>query len=239
MPAWQAVAERQKQSASKWWLVTQPDHAALAGDLAARLEFAAIPPLSSAVSHAIAVHDAGWAKFDNNAAAATQASRDLPLSFLDIRPSQFLIAWADSIQAAEEIGAVGGIIVSEHFSRLGRSRLASRIDCAEDVHRLQQFLHNESSRQARLRADADESTTQLDMLTDVLQFCDLVSLYLCCGAAEPAEFPQQFGGSRIRVHRDGNAFLFTPALFGRGTNLAVSAREFPGSRASTLAFLLD
>ncbi|HVO61133.1 MAG TPA: DUF3891 family protein [Terriglobales bacterium] len=238
IPAWQAVEKRQKQSADKWWLITQPDHAVFAGDLAAQLDFPAIPTLSSEVISAIAVHDAGWGQFDNDAAILALAVPILPRSFLKIAPAQFLIAWTDSINAAERISPAGGIIVSEHFSRLTRSRLGSRTDSEQDVQRLEEFLRHESRRQARLRAHAHESASELESLTDVLQFCDLVSLYLCCGASEPAEFPQRFGASSIRVRCEEDAFLFTPPVFGRGAALGISARRHPGGQPDALPFLL-
>jgi uncharacterized protein DUF3891 len=244
IPAWHAVETKQKQAAHEWWVITQPDHAALAGDIAARLDQRAIPTLSAEVIRAISAHDAGWAAFDlpekadldHLGAAAAPAPR--PLSFLEIPPRHFLVAWTDSIAAAERIGAVGGIIVSEHFSRLARSRLASRKDAPEDVGRLEQFLADESCRQARLRNQVQASPSQLEALTDVLQFCDLVSLYLCCGADEPAEFPQQFGGTMVQVRCEGDAFLFTPPVFGRGAALGVSARRYPGKQFETLPLLL-
>ena len=240
IPAWRAVERRQRQRARDWWLVAQPDHAALAGDLAARLDFPTIPALSTEVIDAISAHDAGWAKFDS-VTTLTTASLKLtsPVSFLEICPVDFLVAWVGSINAAERIGTLGGIIVSEHFSRLGQSRLASRNDSAEDVSRLRQFLSEESARQARLCDAVEASASELEALTDVLQFCDLVSLYLCCGAGEPAEFPQQFDGTTIQVRRDGDAFLFTPPVFGRGASLGVSARRYLGqAQNGTIPFLV-
>ncbi len=239
VPAWQAVEHRQRQSADQWWLVTQPDHAVLAGDLAARLDFPSHPPLSPTVIRAIAVHDAGWARFDHRVATAAPAAPDLPLSFLGIVPSQFLMAWRDSIEEAERIAPIGGIIVSEHFRRLAQARLSSRSDSPEDVQRLQVFLRDENSRQRRLRSGLQEADSEVEFLTDVLQFCDLASLYLCCGADEPAEFPQQFGGARIGVRRQEDAYLFTPPVFGSGTALGVSARSYPGAAVSVLPFLLS
>ena len=246
--AWQAVEQRQRQSADAWWLVAQTDHAALAGDLAARLDFSSIPALSGHVIRAIALHDAGWAQFDNKDHLATAAKpapsgvegavMTTPKSFLAIAPAQFLIAWTDSINAAASTGPAGELIVSEHFCRLARNRLASRSDSQQDKHRLEEFLSNEACRQARLRAGSQQSPEQLEVLTDILQFCDLASLYLCCGADEPAEFPQQFGGSKIRVDCEGDAFLFTPPVFGRGTALGVSVRSYPAGRVSSLPFLL-
>jgi Protein of unknown function (DUF3891) len=240
VPAWQAVEKRQRQSADAWWLIAQTDHAVLAGDLAARLEFTSIPALSSDVIRAIALHDAGWAQFDNQINVETSASAApmLPLSFLEIAPAQFLIAWKDSIDAAATTATVGETIVSEHFCRLARNRLAFRSDFQEDVRMIEGFLSHEARRQAPLRARIHESAHQLETLTDVLQFCDLVSLYLCCGADEPAVFPQKFGESEIRVRCEEDAFLFTPPVFGRGAALGVSARRHPCGRPGTIPFLL-
>jgi len=234
-PAWQAVEKKQMQAAQDWWLVTQTDHAALAGDLAARLDFPAIPALSSEVIRAIAAHDAGWTQFD---AAVIGPHVCPPKSFLAISPAQFLIAWVDSIRAAEEIAAIAGILVSQHFSRLARTRLASRDDSPEDVQRLEAFLSHEGNRQAHLGRQVNQSAAVLEVLTDVLQFCDLVSLYLCCGAEQAAEFPQEFDGLKIRVHCEGDAFLFTPPVFGQGTALWTSAYRYTSNQVGTLPFLL-
>src|SRR2546429_5323874 len=37
--------KKQRQAANDWWLIAQPDHAALAGDLAANLNSPLFPPL--------------------------------------------------------------------------------------------------------------------------------------------------------------------------------------------------
>jgi hypothetical protein len=235
------VEEKQKQPAKEWWVIAQPDHAALAGDLAAQLDCPAIPRLSIEVIRAISAHDAGWAEFDAAQTTGVAGAQNLPppLSFLEIAPVDFLVAWIASIEVAERIGAMGGIIVSEHFSRLARSRLASRYDAPEDVQRLDEFLSHESCRRMGLRHQVQASDSELEALTDILQFCDLVSLYLCCGADEPAAFPQPFGETMIEVRSEGDAFLFTPPVFGRGTALGVSARRYPdGKQLGTLPFLL-
>jgi Protein of unknown function (DUF3891) len=241
IPAWQAVEQTQKQSAREWWVITQADHAVLAGDLAARLEFPSIPAVSDEVVRAISLHDAGWDRLEAAENADAMAAHLLrrPRSFLDVGPTDFLIAWSGSIAAAERNGAVGGIIVSEHFSRLARTRLASRNDAPEDVRQLQEFLTNEAQRQSPLRAQAPVSTSELQVWTDILQFCDLVSLYLCCGTHQAVEFPQQFGETLIRVRRQGDVFVFTPPVFGRGMALGVSARRYPTEiQSETLPFLL-
>jgi hypothetical protein len=212
----------------------------LAGDLAARLTLPSLPQISDDVIRAISLHDAGWAQFDKFELPASDAAAERrPLSFLEVAPADFLVAWAGSIAAAENSGPVGGIMVSEHFCRLGRARLASRNDTAEDAGRLKQFLAEQSRRQARLRDQVHMPPNELERLTDVLQFCDLVSLYLCCGADQPVEFPQRFEGTNIHARRQGDAFLFTPAIFGQGTALGVSAKKYPGKQGCTLPFLLS
>jgi hypothetical protein len=128
--------------------------------------------------------------------------------------------------------------VSSHFSRLAQARLKSRNDSSEDRRLVQQFLSQEVDRQQQLGTHAQRSPKELELLTDVLQFCDLVSLYLCCGADELVEFPQKFGGTTIQVRKQEDAFLFTPPVFGSGTALGVSARQYPGRDVRALPFLL-
>ena len=71
----------------------------------------------------------------------------------------------------------------------------------------------------------------------MLQFCDVLSLYLCCGAAQDVEFPQRFGAKPIRLRREARAAdqaavcRFEPSPFiGGGVDLAVLARRFPSDR---------
>lgn len=247
IPAWTAVEQKQKSSAREWLLITQVDHAQLAGDLAARLQADIFPQLDSDLIRAIALHDAGWAEFDagrktaNTPAALPRMNdRGKPLSFLEASPAEFVVAWTESIDTAEKTGPAGGIIVSRHFCRLAEGRLNSRIDDKEDTSRLRHFLHGEGERQAGLAPHARHSG-ELDILTDVLQFCDLLSLYLCCGASEPVKFPQVFRGKTIALSRDADIFHFQPAIFGSGASLGVCARVYTQAgtgQSRALAFLL-
>ena len=231
--AWQAVEKTQKCDSREWWLIAQPDHAALAGDLAGLLNYPLFPQLSTEVLRAISAHDAGWAQFDSRSDTGRR-----PVSFLEIRPAEFLIAWTVSIDAAASIGAVGGLIVSGHFQRLARTRLELNRDRAEDIQRVQNFLLHESRREKTLMQRAGVSSQQVSELTDVLQFCDLVSLYLCCGSRDPVVFPQRFGETTISASRDSDVLTFEPAIVGSGASLGVSARRYPGAQAGTLPFLL-
>jgi hypothetical protein len=241
VPVWDAILPTQKTSAPGYWLITQPDHAALSGAIAAALGPPLLPQLSSEVVQGITLHDEGWAPFD----AQITLTEGRPLSFLDFLPKDFLRAWNSSIERAEKLAPIAGAMVSEHFSRLARNRLEWRIDGAEDRGLLLDFLESEQARQQRLLGGY--SREEFEFLTDVLQFCDVLSLYLCCGAVQDVEFSQRFGAKPIRLRREAARDLaavcrFEPTPFtGGGVDLAVLARRYPSDRepsTMTLPFLL-
>jgi Protein of unknown function (DUF3891) len=249
---WLAVERKQKQSAEEWLLIAQPDHAALAGDLGARLDSPLVPKLDDDVLEGIRLHDSGWTQFDGGERGT---GRDLevslrdpqmsdsgkPLSFLEIGAEDVLAAWHGSIERAAKASPIGGILVSEHFCRIGKERLRTKTDTPEDTAKLHTFLQGEEERQAQLQARQARSRYEINLLVDVLQFCDLLSLYLCCGSREKVEFPQQFSGVTVRACWDDELLRTEPSLFGKGTSLGVTARRFPIFGAvdvSSLGFLI-
>jgi len=243
LPVWAAVEPTQQQPSAEYWLITQPDHAALAGSIAAALGPPLAPRLEPEVIQGIAVHDDGWAALDAQAPCANGR----PLSFLEHPPATFVPAWAASIDRAQRVAPIAGAIVSQHFSRLGQERANARLDSAEDRQRLLDFLAREKARQQRL--SSGRSAGEVAFLTDILQFCDLLSLYLCCGAQQNVEFPQKLAGRPLRLRRipsrKGAAqraavCQFEPSPLAAGVDLAVMARRFPASElgAITLPFLL-
>jgi hypothetical protein len=245
VPAWEAVERKQRQEAAEWLLVAQTDHAQLAADLAQVIDSPLLPRLDREVLRAIALHDAGWERFDRRGltgspvAASRHTSRGRPLSFLDMQVQQFLEAWLDSIAIVEEASALGGILVSEHFRRLAMVRLGHANDPPEERGRIEQFVSDETKRQQHLAQGVNRGERELAEMVDVLQFCDLLSLYLCCGAQEDVEFPQQFQGKRVILRRDGDSCRSEPALFGAGSSLAVSARRYPAAEiGATIAVLI-
>ena len=239
--AWGAVEQKQKQPAAAWLLVTQPDHAGLAGDLAARISSPDLPKLEPDVILAIAGHDAGWAQFDSHVPSVSETAtthesglctvsrQSKPRSFLEMTPQIFLVAWRDSIAHAEEVSAIAGILVSCHFSRLAEHRLRTVEDTPENDEQIQAFLLGEARRQKLLAESDKRSAREIEILVDVLQFCDVLSLYLCCGARAAVQFSQRFGGHAIRLHSEGELYRTQPALFGPGVSLGVRARRQPPS----------
>ena len=250
--AWEAVELKQKAHAEHWWLIAQPDHAALAGDLAARLDPRFFPKLNEPLLRAISLHDSGWTQFDGGERGTgyelevnlrdpkTDASGK-PLSFLEMTVEEFLLAWEDSIDKAAHASPAGGAIVSEHFCRLTRTRLQSHSDTPQERGRLHDFLARQRDFQAELQVRHARPADEITRLTDVLQFCDLLSLYLCCGAAEPVTFPQTLGGQSISISGENGMYKLEPSILGRGASLGVTARRFPPhgvNEIGALAFLI-
>jgi hypothetical protein len=240
IPAWQAVERLQRAQAPAYRLVTQPDHALLAGALAALFVAPGFPALDPLVVRAIEVHDAGWSLLDPEADPSAPPALDdagKPLSFIEVSPPDFLRAWGASIDTAEHVCAAGGIIVSAHFRRLSHHRLNAAKDSAEHVALLHQFDERETLRQQRLRPLTSVTDRDLASFLEALQFCDLLSLYLCCGAEEEVEFPQDFAAGRVRLrHRDGRVEL-DPSPFQRGADASPQQVELsvPATRYDSSA----
>lgn len=246
--AWNAVAATQQQNATEWWLIAQPDHAALAGDLAAQFAASDFPSPDRELVQAIALHDAGWAKYDGGGTAgggkgpAPQPLRNdsgRPLSFLEVPVGIFVEAWLASIHCAEEkAGAIGGLMVSGHFRRLAEHRLNSMDDLPEDAARLRAFVEGEIREEDARFHRQSRSRAEVKRLVDLLQFCDLLSLYLCCGSRATVQFPQMIGRRAILLRRDGNLCLLDPSPFREEISLGVAARRDPVSHTEPDASVL-
>jgi Protein of unknown function (DUF3891) len=228
LPAWSIVERTQREIKDSCWMITQPSHAALAGEFAAKLTGVDLPAVDAQIIRAIALHDAGWGLPDAQAIMQSRSvTQGFPKSFIACGVGEFVNAWEKSIDVAESASPAGGYIVSRHFVRIAE-QAASRISEAERQVEAR-FVQNESARQAKLAAKQKYSAKELEALTDVLQFCDLLSLYVCCGAQQNVEFPEYFGiKARLSVQPDN--YTLDPILIEPGTEFAVAALRHPATK---------
>jgi hypothetical protein len=218
IPAWQAVEERQREKAPACWVVTQPSHAALAGDLASALSEDLFGPIDATVSRSIALHDAGWSMDDAAQIQTLRANpKTTPYSFVDTDPDRVLRGWSASIDTAEKFAAIGGYIVSRHFERL------SQYQAEKFGQQAAAFRAREKQRQQRLRASLDADDARLERLVDALQFCDLLSLYLCCGSKRNVIFDQP----KLSITRSGEEYRLDPSPFREPRQFSFSALRHP------------
>ena len=211
-------------------MITQPSHAALAGEFAAKMAAGRIPRIDADLVRAMALHDAGWGIPDAQAIMQSRSvSQGCPKSFVACSVSEFLAAWEKSIEVAASSGPAGGYIVSRHFYRLAEQRVSHAGETDSEGNKLARFMSTESQRQKHLAAKQERSTAELEALTDVLQFCDLLSLYVCSGASDSAQFPEYFGvKARLTVAND--IYKLDPPIIESGSKFAVAALRHPATK---------
>ena len=224
-PVWDLIESTQR-CGGKLELVPQASHAVLAGVLAQNLAERAAPVLENAsdVIQGIALHDIGWTGLDYEILLGRRPA----ISFLDETPAHFVRAWTDSINAAQGGSAIAGLIVSRHFARLAEFRQAEQKDTAEDARHIAGFLAAEARRQEQLFAEVPRGVEEVEGLVDVLQFCDVVSLYLCCGDDRPARLPE-LCGRRYEVERRGAEYRFIPELLAEQVDASFPVHSLNGS----------
>lgn len=228
LPAWSVVERVQRQTYDACWMITQPSHAALAGEFAAKMTCAQAPKLDAALVRAIALHDAGWGVMDSQAIMQSRSiNQGCPKSFIACSVGDFVTAWEKSIDIAESASPAGGYIVSRHFARIAEHGAPQIAD--GDRHKISRFLEQEAIRQKQLAAKQNHSGQELESLTDVLQFCDLLSLYVCTGSRERVEFPEYFGTkARLTVEADG--YRLEPQWIEPGAEFKVAALRHPATK---------
>jgi hypothetical protein len=225
--AWPVVERLQRQKYESCWMITQPSHAALSGEIAARLAAPNFPKLDEPLIRCIALHDAGWGPLDAQAIVRSSShSGEVPGSFLQTEVTEFLSAWEHSIEIAQKVSAAGGYMVSRHFTRIAEQRLAHGADPLSARKRLKTFLGSEGARQKKLSTKQSRPTDELERLTDVLQLCDLLSLYTCSGARESVELPEYFG-IKAKLTVNDEHYRLEPPLVQGDAAFSVAALRYP------------
>jgi hypothetical protein len=249
--AWEAVARAEKTRSAKYHLVRQPDHARVSGEIVQHLAIAGAPPVDDDIVRGISLHDEGWAAFDEgrerlHATPANYSSANIaldregrPLAFLDIKAGDFLRAWGGSIDSAEAVAPIAALIVSGHFCRLGKFGISMAAYSKDDAQSVREFLASEEQRQCRLLNLQRRAESEVQYWTDVLQFCDLLSLYLCCGSEESVEFPQRIGpnGETVRLQVKDGVNVLTPSPFAKEIRLSAEALKYPSKKVNSMDLL--
>ena len=102
---------------------------------------------------------------------------------------------------------------------------------------IRSFLADEQGRRAELVRSAPD-VASWNALLPALQFCDLLSLYLCCGSRQPVEFPQEFAGGRVRARYDDETCVLDPSPFATPWQARIDAVHHPDHIATRLSIPL-
>jgi len=127
--------------------------------------------------------------------------------------------------------------VSEHFCRIARDFSRAPNTPPEIAQVLTTFVEREVAQQEELREQQTRSGEQIRVLVDVLQFFDLLSLYVCIGSQENIEFPQKFNQKTFRLCREDGVCKLEPYPFKQPTCFSIPAHKYPASGTKTPVIL--
>jgi hypothetical protein len=246
-PIWDVIFEHQSNlnGAKQCWLITQPSHSALSGEMAARLLPQVFGKFDEAVVRAIALHDAGWSAFDSELIRASRlpaGKTNVATSFLGTPPKDATAAWTASVETALQASPLGGLLVSEHFRSLAQFQVAQfKVnENPGNATDMAAFARQEEARQKKLRTNLGLDPATTEGMVEGLRFCDLLSLYVCMGITQPVELPQQFQQHRFSLHSGAQGeYILHPFPFSADQAYSFAALRHPRTKeVSSATFLV-
>jgi len=219
---------------ARWVLISQIEHARLAGRLAEHWgagEFASLEPRAELL-WAIEHHDDGWLEWDS--APGVDPATGVPRSFTEMEIDDSLAIWSASIDAAAGRGQFEGYLVAGHFCALARRASAWR-DKERDWPDAERFVSHYESRmhqwlEAWQRQDQQANTpARAESALAQLQFFDLLSLWFCCAeSTEPERVPTPSGPELTLSPQDSRHLRLSPwPLAVDRLNLEIPGRIVP------------
>ena len=247
------------ETTTGYWLVTHPDHARLAGAVAAHWgnDLFTSPEPRANVLLGINAHDEGWALRDISPSITRQG-----------KPSAFSVELVGKYSAFEEIDlqdylnvreravaevaakdAYAALLVSKHTYNLLTARADRATIAPDQIPLLDAFLERQRALQLDLFAairsnpafsEADTSDAIVEENFRLLQACDNMSLLACVDFAAPATLLHPLlthtGHEAISVTRlDERAFRLTPWPL----NQERITLNFPGRHVTGKTFALS
>jgi hypothetical protein len=167
-------------------LVTQPDHAALAGDLASGWGNDRFRAADRSDSLLIAArrHDDGWREIDGRPAVCEPRGR--PAHFLEVPLPETIGPYGDGVARIYEVDPYAGVLASRHWSGLYSSRWGVQDSPPVDHPAAREVVAAQEQRaaaQARLLWNGDGLRSRFEAglwhAYEILQTVDLLSLALC------------------------------------------------------------
>ena len=187
-----------------WILMSQVDHAHLAGRLAEHWGGGSFAPLvpCEPLLWAIHHHDDGWQQWET--APGVDPSRGRPRSFTEMEISDSLSIWTGSIRIAAACGPLEAAVVAGHFCALARRANAWKNGDPQWA-AVEQFL----TRYERSISDwlaACQAGDPLGRTSEMarqalaqLQFFDALSLWFCCSEPDGVDRVQTPAGPELTL----------------------------------------
>jgi len=212
-----------------WLLISQCDHARLAGQLAEHwgaAPFASLTP-RDVVLPTIYRHDDGWQAWEQQPGIDPQRGR--PLSFVEMPTDVAHDIWTCSIERVADLGPLAQYLVARHFADLRRrGSTAENPSSAEFVRRF-----DEHCAQWLERWQQQDPTTNTEAVADLasrhLQLFDLLSLWLSFAeVGDPLEIVAPDRQSFTLRFVDPSRAVVTPWPWTvESLDLSITARRVP------------
>jgi len=214
-----------------WILITQYDHAILAGDLMERWgnETFSSPQPRGEVLFAVREHDCGWKEWDSS--PKINPENGYPANFMEMESSDQSGIWRRSFESHSDEHPYASALVALHFARFNRKIL---IKDPSDVNAkllegaIDGFV---SDKLGMEHSKPGGIPREVKINLRLLQVVDIISLALCHGweSMEIADVPVDYGGNSARLvlnSNDGFNFTISPYPFsGTTLELRVQARK--------------
>ncbi len=236
-------AGHSSEQSTHWTLISQVDHAHLAGRLAEFWGAGGMAPVEPRreLMWAIDHHDDGWQAWEKHPAVDPIHGR--PRSFTEMDPEDSIGIWTGSINIATQAGPLEAYLVTGHFRALAR-RAVGKSDRA-GLGAVSVFVVGCESRMARSldawqRQNPAANTCEVaEQTLAQLQFFDLLSLWFCCDPATQIEVVETPRGPdlTLRPLDDEHVRLSPWPLTVAGLDLEVPAVRIPRARYASGAEL--
>lgn len=193
----------------RWILISQVEHARLAGALAEAWENNSDVEARNQVVAAIQHHDDGWSAWEVAPKVDPQSGR--PLDFTETPLTDSLAIWRGSIDAAAALGPLAGYMVSGHFCAL-LERFSGRWKGDATLTGLaHDFLTEQRNERQRwlgvwqnLADGASERVA--DQAVAWLQMFDAMSLWFCCAERDQPERFMTAKGEEVTLRPVGGPY---------------------------------
>ncbi|HYO09815.1 MAG TPA: DUF3891 family protein [Tepidisphaeraceae bacterium] len=258
-----------RQDRDEFLLITQHDHALIAGELAEHVGngYFGPPEPREAALIGIAQHDSGWPLHDDE---PTLNKAGQPLDVFETTREIALKVWTASVDRATAKHPYAGLLASLHVLSLSVFATTQTefehekfdLESGPDRFAVAKFQHKEIERQEQLRAklglrtdrpthhrhpqESDQAhEDQLTFNFRLLQAMDAISLAACCTnppSAQTQDVMPHPGAAPIRLNlrRDGNDVIVDPWPFDvEEIGLMIPASRVPGRAYGSAADLRD
>jgi len=205
-------------------LITQPDHARLAGEVMHHCVALQHHPRRATIMHAVAQHDCGWAVED--AAPRVDPERGIVLDFIHAPAAVRQGVWPRCIGLLEDSDPYAAALVAQHAITV--------YDRVRSVAEWQPFFRDVERRRDGLVTCCGVTLEQLIDDYTFVRLGDLISLTFCTDHMDLSQFGEW------HVRRVGADVVIEPDIFGGATvPVAITARELSRTTFSSDAALHD